>query len=122
MTSHKQPPAPTILIVDQDLGFVMWLGNTLGSKGYLTLPSTSAPEALRVIADLAIGTVDLLIVNPALPATSELVDSLRSRHRVLKVIWIEASGRSDMNIQETQSDWIAKVRETLEKNKAAGGR
>jgi DNA-binding NtrC family response regulator len=122
MPSHEQPPAQTILIVDQDLGFIMWLGQTLALQGHLTLPSTTASEALRVIAKLGIATVDLLIVNPALSGTSDLVDILRGRHVALKVILMEDSGRKATDIQETQSEWIAKVQEALGKKKTAGGR
>jgi DNA-binding NtrC family response regulator len=122
MPSHDKPPAQTILIVDQDLGFVMWLGNILALQGYLTLPSTTASQALKVIAELGIATLDLLIVNPALPGTSDLVDILRSDHVALKVILMEDSGRKATDIQETQWEWIAKVQEALGKKKTAGGR
>jgi DNA-binding NtrC family response regulator len=122
MPSPEQPPAHTILIVDQDFGFLMWLGHTLALKGYLTLPSTNALEALRIIADLEIGALDLLIVDPAMPDNSHLVDALRGRQGALKVIWIEDSGRRATDIQEIQLQWIANVQEALEKNKAAGGR
>jgi hypothetical protein len=116
MPSHEQPPTQTILIVDQDLGFVMWLGHTFALKGYLTLPITSAPEALRVIAELQIAALDLLIVNPALPGTSDLIETLRSQQGALKVIPIEDSDRGATDIREAQSEWIAKVQEALEKS------
>lgn len=122
MRSPQQPAAHTILIVDQDFGFVMWLGHTLALKGYLTLPGTNAREALRLIVDLEIAVVDLVIIDPALPEISLLVDALRGQQADLKVIWIQDSGRRATDIQETHSQWIANVREALEKNKAAGGR
>jgi hypothetical protein len=35
----------TVLIIDNDLGFMFWLGQILSEAGYAVLPAKSAPEA-----------------------------------------------------------------------------
>jgi hypothetical protein len=119
MPSDEQSPAQTILIVDDDLGFVVWLGLTLSAAGYLTLPLTSAPESLRIIAALKLAAIDLAIVNPATPGMSHLIDTLRSRQKYLRVIATEPSSRGTMDLNAAEAEWIGKVRSVLEKAKTA---
>ena len=119
MPAHEQSPAQTILIVDDDLGFVAWLGHTLAAAGYLTLPLTSAPEALRIIDELELAAIDLAIVNPDLLGMSHLIDTLRSRQGVLPVIATEPSIRDAVDLNTARAEWIGKVRRALEKIRTA---
>jgi CheY-like chemotaxis protein len=118
MLADDQSPQ-TILIVDDDLGFVMWLGHTLAATGYLTVPLTSAQESLRIIAELDLAVIDLAIVNPAMPGMSHLIDTLRSRQEYLQVIGTEPSSRSFVDLSAAKEEWIAKVRRVLEKTRTA---
>jgi DNA-binding response OmpR family regulator len=121
---HQQGRSPmqTILIVDDDLGFVMWLANTLRTNGYTTLPMTSAPEARRVIAELEIAEVDLVIVNPALLGASDLIDSLQMQQGFLRVLNIEgAVRRRAAGSHAAQREWLTKVFGALEELKTADG-
>ena len=77
MNNHR-----TILVVDDDLGFVVWLGQTLVANGYLTVPATSARQATTLLAELQTATIDLAIVNLALPSATTLIDSLRTGTRL----------------------------------------
>jgi DNA-binding NtrC family response regulator len=119
MLSDEQYPAQTILIVDDDLGFVMWLGHTLATAGYLTIPLTSAQESLRIIAELDLTAIDLAIVNPAMPGTSHLIDTLRRRQEYLQVIATEPSSRGVIDLSAAEEEWIAKVRRVLAKARTA---
>ena len=119
MPSDEQFPAQTILIVDDDLGFVMWLGHTLAAAGYLTLPLTSAPESLRIIAELELTVIDLAIVNWATLGMSHLIDTLRSRQGYLPVIATEPSRRNAIDLNAAEAEWLAKVRQVLEKARTA---
>ena len=75
----------TVLIVDNDLGFVFWLGKTLDAAGYQSLPAKSIAAAGTLLEEIT-GKIDLLIVNSALPGAAEFITSLRRSLRRLKVI------------------------------------
>jgi DNA-binding NtrC family response regulator len=118
MNNHR-----TILVVDDDLGFVVWLGQTLVANGYLTVPAASAPQATVLLAELQIATIDLAIVNLALPSTTTLIDSLRSRHPSLKIIAVldpipDPIARIDVDAigWRSQFDWLTTVRRVLGDN------
>jgi len=66
---------PVILIVDDDLGFVWWLGALLAEAGYQTLPATSCRQALSRIKRLN-GSLGAAIVNPTLPGGHRLLETL----------------------------------------------
>jgi CheY-like chemotaxis protein len=119
MPSDEQSPAQIILIVDDDLGFVMWLGHSLAAAGYLTLPLTSAPESLRIIAELELAAIGLAIVNPAALGMAHLIDTLRSRQGYLRVIATEPSSRSTIDLNAAEAEWVTKVRRILEKARTA---
>jgi DNA-binding NtrC family response regulator len=90
-TDHppSQTPSKTVLLVHHDLGFVMWLGQKLAEIGHVAIPATEAKEALGLIEELAIPTVDLLVANPASPETTGLINTLQSRQGTLEVVAIE---------------------------------
>lgn len=70
----------TALIVDHDLGFVLWLAEALGTAGYHAYPAESVADAGVVLGKLRDG-IDLAIVNPTLPRVGSLVKSLtKSSH------------------------------------------
>jgi len=75
----------TVLIVDDDLGFVFWLGRALDESGFAAFPARSIPDAQALLRELKL-SLDLLIVNPALPGTAEFIDGLRQSEAGFKVI------------------------------------
>ena len=75
----------TVLIIDNDLGFVFWLGQILNEAGYAALPAKSASEAVDLMSGNNIEP-DLLIINPSLPGVARLVAGLRRFRPGLKVI------------------------------------
>ena len=77
-----------VLIVDDDLGFVVWLGVSLAAKGYATLPATSASGAQALIAELRVSP-DMAMVNLKLAGTIELIKAQHRANPALKVIAIE---------------------------------
>jgi hypothetical protein len=78
----------TILILDDDLGFLFWLAEALGSAGYQVVGALNVAEARRLESELA-SMVDLLIVNPALQGAEEFVRRKRRGEKHLRVIVIE---------------------------------
>ena len=95
-----QPPgAPTILIADEDMGFLWWLGELFNELGYRSLPALSCEQALSLLNQSA-RRVDLLLINPRLNGASGLVETLR-RARPLKVVLIQ--GPEEYQIQGVQA-------------------
>ena len=66
----------TILIIDDDLGFVFWLGQLLADTGYRVLPAKDFSEASGLFSQLNT-EIDLLVMNAALAETSGSYDLLR---------------------------------------------
>ena len=80
-----------ILIVENDLGFIFWLGGALMAADYQLLPACGVSEASALTSKTAIA-IDLLIVNPTLPGVSKLIAVLRRSQAKLKVIALGAEG------------------------------
>jgi DNA-binding response OmpR family regulator len=78
-----------ILIVENDLGFIFWLGGALMAADYQPWPACGVSEANALAGKTAI---DLLIVNPSLPGVSKLIAVLRRSQAKLKVIALGAEG------------------------------
>lgn len=81
----------TILIVNRDLGFVVWLGCALCDAGHTALPATSLREASSIEKKLA-HKLDVLIVEPSLAGAGRLAARLRLKNPDLSVV--EASEAS----------------------------
>src|ERR1017187_6682575 len=75
-----------ILIVDNDLGFIFWLGVALIEAGYRSWPACSTSEAISVAGRNSFGRLDLLIVNASLPGVSKLIARLRRLQPRLNVM------------------------------------
>ena len=107
-----------VLIVDDDLGFLTWLGVTLAAKGYATLPATSASAAQKRIEEFRVAP-DLAIVNMELGGTTELIEALRRANAALKVIAIEDATpiarrfTVDAAHARSEDNWVATVERVL---------
>jgi DNA-binding response OmpR family regulator len=123
-----------VLILDDDLGFVFWLGHALDESGLAAFPARSTPDAKVLLRELKFNP-DLLIVNPALPGTAEFIDELRRSAVRLKVIAITqdvrqrveprlgavATGPKPRGPDETsKSEWLRLIQSVLMRNANAG--
>lgn len=79
-------PSKTVLIVDDDLGFVFWLGEIFTGLGWNAVPALNCRRAIS-LADMLDLNTDLIVVNPALRGVPELLRKL-SRVRRPKVVVI----------------------------------
>jgi len=75
-----------ILIVDDDLGFLFWLGSILTAAHYRPWPACSISDALDLVGREPVVRLDLLIVNPTLPGISQLIALFRRTQPHLKVM------------------------------------
>jgi hypothetical protein len=75
------------LIVDHDLGFVMWLGEIFAEVGCQAVPAFNCRQALALIQqiDLPIAT---LIINPELRGAKRMVKALTAANPNLRLVLI----------------------------------
>ena len=81
----------TILLVDNDLGFLYWLGCTLCAAGYMALPAKNSQNAGELLSRLNIG-IQLLVVNCSMRGTRAFAKALRRSQGHLKVIALIGGG------------------------------
>jgi hypothetical protein len=79
--------SPTALIVDNYLGFLLWLGEILTESGYQTVPALQCRQALTLVKKLAL-RIDLLVLNPELRGAARTMDVLAAEHPRLRVVLI----------------------------------
>lgn len=75
----------TVLIVDDDLGFVFWLGQALDRVGYNALPAKGVAEAKSLIESFRV-RVDLLMIGAALPGAAEFAADLVKEDGGVKIV------------------------------------
>ena len=64
----------TVLIINNDIGFTFWLGQTLNEAGYATLPARGVSDAVELLSEHKVQP-DLLIINPASPGVLDLMQT-----------------------------------------------
>ena len=76
-----------VWIVDDDLGFVLWLGEIFAAIGCQALPALSTGQAALLMHELRLG-IDLLVVNPALRGVRGMLQNFRRANPNLKIVVI----------------------------------
>ena len=128
-----QPPgATTVWIVDEDLGFVWWLGEIFTEAGCRTLPALSCEQAVSLIKKLNL-RIDVLVLNPQLPGVIGMLQIFRRMHPNFEIVTIgetspalTAAIRPKAKLERpsgsdsiSRLEWLKKVRKLL-KEVAAG--
>jgi DNA-binding response OmpR family regulator len=80
--------AKSILVADDDLGFLLWASSTLAQAGYSPLPASTVNDALKWLDE---ADFHLLLINPNLPSASDLVRTVRNKYLQLKVALLSQS-------------------------------
>jgi hypothetical protein len=84
----KPSGGPIALIVDDDLGFVWWLGERFQEAGYCPVPALSPKQAGSLVKDLDL-KITVLVVNPGLRGVQRLMKTLsQTQSRLVKIILI----------------------------------
>lgn len=78
----------TILILDDDLGFALWLGQALSAATCRVLPASSVTEAAALISHFDL-TVDLVILNPSVAGGRDFTHTLRREQGYLRVATLD---------------------------------
>jgi len=76
MRRSKVTEKKVVLIVASDLGFMCWLGLTLGAAGLDALPAKRVSDAKKLIRDFNL-RVDVLVIDPQLEGSEKFAESLR---------------------------------------------
>lgn len=127
-----QPAPTTVWIVDDDLGFVWWLGEIFTEAGCQAVPALSCEQAVSLVNQLNVG-IDLLLVNPLMPDVLGMLEILNRARPKLKIVAIgEASPALTAAIHPqailerpsgsdsiSRPGWIEKVRKLLKQLAAA---
>ncbi len=124
-------PRRTILIVDRELGFVFWLGQTLDAVGYDAFPAKDIVDARKLLGELNI-EIDLLIVNSSLAGAAEFTDAVRRSQGHLKVIAVSGEGddpssaafpgadasqpKPNLTDQAVEIEWLQTIQRVLQPN------
>jgi hypothetical protein len=127
------------LIVDHDLGFVMWLGEIFTELGCEAVPALHCRQALALTKRFNL-PVAILVVNPELRGAERMIKELVAAHSAVRLVLIRnaaaaapPSGAAGSGLQAVPSviqarftldrpspgetisrpEWVAKVRRLL---------
>ena len=120
------PSGPTVLIVDSDFGFSFWLAEIFSELGCHPLPALDCQKAVSLATGLDL-KVDVMVVNPAMPGISKMMQSLRRLYPSVKVVAvvgakvdavrnIEAAAmlkRPAGLIPISRQEWVRRIRQVL---------
>jgi DNA-binding response OmpR family regulator len=126
---NKYPPS--VLIVDEDLGFLGWLGDVFNEVGYRALPALNCEQAVSLIHRFKLD-VDVLAVDVELPGVMGMIAMLKRAHRPLKIVAIRnTDADASMAIPAhatlerpsgwepiSRSDWLRKIVNVLKQAEA----
>ena len=91
----------TILIVDDDLGFMCWLGEIVTEAGYQAVPALDRLQAAALVNELNL-QIDLVVMNPGLPGVSQMIETLSRRCPSLKIVAIQNAATDDSGAIQDQ--------------------
>jgi hypothetical protein len=80
-----QPKQTSVLIIDNDLGSVFWLGHVLEAAGYDAFPARSLSDANLLLKELCVW-VDLLIVRASIPGVAAFLGELRANQGIVRTL------------------------------------
>jgi ActR/RegA family two-component response regulator len=123
---------PTALIVDDDVAFVLWLGEMLTENGYQPYPALTCRLALALVKKLSL-QVDVLVLNPKLRGAARAIEALSIERPSLRVVLIRDPSESVTVIPNSnhatldrprswepvsRDEWIAQIRKVLMRSAA----
>lgn len=78
------------LIIDHDLGFLMWLGEVFLEAGCAAVPALHCRQALAVAKRLT-PPITMLLLSPELPGAARTVKALTAANPAMRVVLIRNS-------------------------------
>jgi DNA-binding NtrC family response regulator len=75
------------VIVEEDVGFLLWLGQLLADAGYRTIPASNCRQAMTHIRELGI-PIHLAVLDLKLRGATSMLQTLEAAHRGLRIVVI----------------------------------
>lgn len=114
---------PIVLIIDHDLGFLMWLGELFAELGFHPVPALNCRQALRRAGDLDL-PISAVVMNPKLRGSRPMLAKLAQADPDLRVVLIQDSSDRSTTINMprhrilqrptsaplSRPAWLAKIR------------
>jgi hypothetical protein len=116
--------APTAILMDDDVAFLLWLGELFHENGYQTVPALDSRQAVALSRQAGLH-VSILLVNPKLDGAEHMTHELLSANPTLRVILIRDASDSAADPDHpsierpragepiSRSQWLTKVRQIL---------
>jgi hypothetical protein len=119
--------SPAALIVDDDVAFILWLGDMFTANGYQAYPALDSPQALALTKELDL-ELDVLVLNPKLHGAERVMEVLFNAHPGLRIILIRDPLESVTDFSDfthatldrprpwepvVREQWIAQIRKVL---------
>ena len=105
-----------VLVLDEDLGFVMWVGQVLSAAGMIPVPARSCSEAKGRLREFNLQP-DLAVVNPTLPGALEFIHEIEASAIVYTIDVPAAGARGVMTRysgnKPSAETWVTKVKRAL---------
>ena len=115
-----------VLIVDEDLGLVWWLGQVLAEAGHQAVPALDARQAVSHVRQFNL-SVDVIILHPGIDGAATLLRTLTRANKQLRIIAIRNSdddaavtGPAHAILERpsgwepiSREEWLRKVRKAL---------
>lgn len=83
----KLPSARSVLIVDEDLGFLSWLSDLFTEAGYQAIPALNSRQAVSITKKFSIA-IDIIAIHDSLPGASGVLEKLNRPDRPLRIVAI----------------------------------
>ena len=136
----------TILILHDDLAFVLWLGTVLDKAGYKPVPANSVAQAHVLITTFQL-QIDLLIANLGIGGAAHFAAGLRRKRARMRVLAVTEAAGSPVRLMDpdeaplqpalprlnrkpqfssardtalAESEWLATLEQVIGKGKVAG--
>lgn len=116
---------PTVLIVDKDFGFAFWLAEIFTELGCHPVPGLDCQKAVSLATELTL-KVNVVVVNPAMPGISKMMQSLSRLYPSVKVVAVVDDKVDTVHIEAhamlkrpsglmpiSRQEWIRRVRQAL---------
>jgi len=97
----------SVLVITDDLGFQVWLAETLGEAGFAVIPAKTPAGARKLLAR-AKWAVDVVIADPAFAGAGEFIETLRRSQGYLSVVSIP-----ELSDDLSKIDWLGRIRNTI---------
>ncbi len=127
---NARPGSVLALIVDHDLGFVMWLGEIFSELGCVAVPALHCRQALALSERFDL-PITILLVNPELRGAERMIHTLVAANPGVRLVLIRegtadhlGAAPIDVRVRQTlehplpgdaisRPDWVAKIRRLL---------